>query len=80
MRHPNKHIQAAIQYAEEHGWKVRKGGGHAFCVIMCGAGIRGACRKSVWSTPRDPEGHAREIRHFVDRCTHIADDDSETEE
>jgi hypothetical protein len=28
-RHPNKHIQAAIKYAEEHDWRVVKAGGQA---------------------------------------------------
>lgn len=71
MRHPNKHIQAAIEYAEDRGWTVRKSRGHAFCIILCGAGVRGACRMSIWSTPRNPEAHARDIINYVDDCEHV---------
>jgi hypothetical protein len=67
--HPNKHIRAAIQYALDHGWTSRPGH-HAFCILHCPAGTRGACIISVWSTPGDPEAHARRIQRKVDNCQH----------
>lgn len=27
------------------------------------------CVSSIWSTPRNPENHARQIKRIVDRCT-----------
>ncbi|MBI1346984.1 hypothetical protein GC163_11920 [bacterium] len=69
MKHANKHIRDAIEYAQEKGWTLRPGH-HAFCILYCPAGMRGGCQKSVWSTPRNPEAHARDIRREVDKCPH----------
>jgi len=69
-RHPNKEIQAAIEYAIENGWRLQMSKGHAFGILFCSFAQRGGCQKSVWSTPRRPERHAREIRRIVDRCPH----------
>jgi hypothetical protein len=68
--HPNKEIAAALQYAEDNGWSVVKSSrGHCWGLIRCPHG-RGGCQKSVWSTPRSPENHARAIRRYVDSCPH----------
>ena len=69
-RHPNKHIQAAISYAIENGWRLVASNGHAFGILFCAHADRDGCQKSVWSTPRNPENHAKEIRRVVDRCPH----------
>ena len=81
MMHPNKHIRASIEYALSRGWTQRPGGGHAFCILKCPAGVREGCRKSVWSTPRNPEAHARDIVRYVDHCPHCGqpEEGSETE-
>jgi len=65
--HPNKHIREAIKYAEECGWRIVMSKGHAYCRIYGGCGHRD-CQKSVWSTPRSPERHAKDIRDKVDSC------------
>jgi hypothetical protein len=67
--HPNKHIRAALKYAESMGWTIRKSGprAHAWGVIYCSHG-HGECWMSVYSTPKTPENHARRIRKIVDRC------------
>ena len=67
--HPNKHIREALRYAESRGWIVKKSGprAHAWGVIYCGFGHR-ACWMAIYSTPRDAEKHARDIRRTVDRC------------
>ncbi|ADG66071.1 conserved hypothetical protein [Planctopirus limnophila DSM 3776] len=75
MRHPNKHIRAAIEFALSCGWAARSGGGHAFCIIFCPKNNRSGCQKSVWSTPRDPEAHARDIIRFVEKCPHSGETD-----
>jgi hypothetical protein len=69
-RHPNKHIEAAIQHAESLGWRVQLSSGHAWGKLFCPHRARGSCIISVWSTPRSPENHARQIRRAVDRCPH----------
>lgn len=74
-KHPNKHIREAIRYAEQHGWTFEKSRGHIFGTLRCP--VRGACRHSVFSTPRNPEGHAKEIRRVVDRCPHTGHNQEE---
>ncbi len=69
-RHPNKEIEAALAYAMSKGWSVIKSAkGHCWGIIRCPHG-RGGCQKSVWSTPKSPEDHAKAIRRFVDKCPH----------
>jgi hypothetical protein len=65
--HPNKHIREALKYAEKNGWQFIKSRGHAYGIIRCGHGHRD-CQKSIWSTPRSPENHAKDIRDKVDSC------------
>lgn len=67
--HPNKHIREALRYAEQHGWIIKKSGprAHAWGVIRCSHGHR-ECWMAIYSTPKNPEGHARNIRRTVDRC------------
>lgn len=69
-RHPNKHIKEALEYAIESGWEVVETGksAHAFCRLRCLAG-HNEHMFSVWSTPRDPETHAKQIRRKVDQCS-----------
>ena len=68
-KHPNKHIQAAIQYAEQHGWQIVQSGksAHSFCRLCC---LRGHSehQMSVWSTPKSPENHAKQIIRKVNEC------------
>ena len=33
-RHPNKHIELAVQYAESLGWRVEMSKGHAGAILM----------------------------------------------
>jgi len=77
--HPNKHIREAINYALEHGWRLRKSGprGHVWGVLFCPHHERDGCRQQVFSTPRVPENHAARIRRVVDHCPHQFDDEEE---
>gem|GEM_PF-785504 len=63
-------IEEAVQLAEAHGWTFRKGGGHALLVGKGPAHSREGCAISVWSTPRNPENHAKQILRAVQRCLH----------
>lgn len=53
-QHPNKHIQAAIDYALSKGWIWVAAGGaaHCFCRLRCGnpEGEHKTHQMSVWST------------------------------
>jgi hypothetical protein len=69
-RHPNKHIEKAIGYAEALGWRVEMSKGHAWGHLLCPLRARDGCIIAVWSTPRNPENHARHIRRDVDLCQH----------
>ncbi|HHJ0099710.1 hypothetical protein DJ60_957 [Yersinia enterocolitica] len=74
-KHPNKHIQAAIEYALKAGWVLVPPGdsAHCFCKLRCGdpKGEHRDHHQSVWSTPKVPENHAQQIRRAVDKCTRI---------
>jgi hypothetical protein len=69
-RHPNKHIEKAIQYAEQQGWRVEISNGHDWGRLFCPLGQRGGCIIGVFSTPRNPENHARHIQSEIDLCPH----------
>ncbi|EKV32342.1 hypothetical protein C882_2421 [Caenispirillum salinarum AK4] len=77
-KHPNKDIRAAVEHALKHGWRLKPAKGHGWGVLFCPENDP-ACRsgkfciKSVWSTPRRPEEHARDIRKWVDDCIHMGD-------
>jgi len=68
--HPNKHIREAIKYAEQHGWRFTLSQGHNFGLLWCAEASRDGCRQPVYSTPRNPERHARDIRRSVETCPH----------
>jgi hypothetical protein len=76
-RHPNPHLEKAVQYAEALGWRVVPSSGHAWGRLFCPHATREGCIISVWSTPRVPENHARHIRNKVDSCPHREADGAE---
>ncbi len=72
--HPNKEIEDALGYAEANGWRIKVGGSHAWGRIFCpynDAQCRcgNFCISSVWSTPRNPDNHAKALKRVVDNCT-----------
>jgi len=68
-RHPNKEIEAALQYAESKGWRVvQTKRGHRWGAIYCPRRARGACHASVYSTPGNPRKHATWLRSVVNSC------------
>jgi hypothetical protein len=70
--HPNKHIQAAIEYAISQGWTLRKAGprAHIWGRLYWPQGDCTGCARAVYSTPKHPEDHAKDIRRAVDHCPH----------
>jgi len=73
-RHPKKEVEDAVQYAEEAGWSWQPSGGHAWGRLLCS---KGCCQLSVWSTPRSPGDHGRQICRKVDRCPGITSEEGE---
>lgn len=67
-RHPNKEIEAAVQYAEGLGWRFSKLAGHGWGELLCPLANRDGCRVFIYATPKNPEGAARACRRTVDRC------------
>lgn len=70
-RHPNKEIRAAIEEMIQAGWRIEKREGHSWGCAFCPGG-RAGCRPptSIWSTPRVPEHHARQLRRAIEHCPH----------
>jgi hypothetical protein len=70
--HANKHIREALKYALEQDWVIKKSGprAHAWGIIYCLFG-HAYCWFAVYSTPKNPERHARDIYRTVDRCPRI---------
>jgi hypothetical protein len=71
--HPRKEVEDALRYAESNGWRVEVGGGHAWGRMYCPFNTRRCrcgefCITSVWSTPRSPANHGKQLRRVVDRC------------
>jgi hypothetical protein len=74
-KHPNRHVEEALRYAEGKGWRVEPSGrsshawGKLFCPhddpeCRCGQ----HCISSIASMPRVPENHAAQIVRRVDGC------------
>jgi len=72
--HPKKEIEAVLRYAETNGWRVERGGSHAWGKIYCPYHAD-ACRcgefciTCVWSTPKNAGNHARALRRVIENCT-----------
>lgn len=77
-RHPDKHIEKAVQYAERLSWRVVLSKGHPWGRILCPHAERGGCMVGIWSTPRNTENHARHIMREVDMCPHKKADQEKT--
>lgn len=81
-RHPIKEIEQAIRYAERHGWSLRaaRRSSHCFGILKCPHNDREChcgvfCQASVWSTPANPQAHARSLQRIVRGCMHETDRD-----
>ncbi|GGK30950.1 hypothetical protein [Salinarimonas ramus] len=75
-RHPSKEIEAVLEQLEALGWTVIEGKGHAWGLLRCPTNNTECrcgrfCQMSVWSTPRDPERHAKQLRQKALACTKL---------
>lgn len=77
LKHPNKNIEKAIKYAESKGWRHQQTGGsaHAWGRLLCPLASREGHTMSIWSTPKNPDNHAKQIKRNVDACEHQGEND-----
>lgn len=77
MKHPNKEINKAVQHAILNGWTLKPAKGHAWAILRCPNNKPDCrcglfCQMSVWSTPRNTDNHAKQLRKTIDRCIYPA--------
>lgn len=70
--HPDKEIEAAIEYAESQGWRYRKAGrsAHTWGRLLCPYKKRNGCTIAIWSTPSNIGLHVNQILQKVKYCPH----------
>ena len=73
-KHPKKEVEQALRHAEQRGWRVEPGGSHAWGRMYCPHNLPECrcgefCITSIWSTPKNPGNHARQLRRVVDNCS-----------
>ena len=81
QKHKIKEIEEVLQYAEQNGWVVEvhnKSKSHAWGVMKCKnndtncwTGIY--CSTSIWSTPKNSENHAKQLKRIIDKCIYKED-------
>lgn len=72
--HPKKEVEEAIQHAERNEWRVEVGGGHAWGKMYCPYNDDECrcgefCITCIWSTPKNPGNHAKDLKRVVNNCT-----------
>ena len=74
-RHPKKEVEEALGFAEAHGWQVEAPRpGHPWGKTTCQRQGHD-CLVWIWSTPRNPANHGRQIRRAVYGCERKEVDD-----
>jgi hypothetical protein len=67
-RHQKKEVADVLHEAEKAGLRVVElHAGHRWGEVICAA--CGSTRE-VWSTPRNPSVHAKQLKRFIVRHTH----------
>lgn len=71
--HPKKEVEDALRHAEQNGWRIEVGGGHAWGRLYCPYNDTDCrcgefCIISIWSTPKNAGNHGRALQRVVDNC------------
>jgi hypothetical protein len=84
-KHTKSDIESALVHAEKNGWiiKINKNG-HAWGTMLCPFNNENCrcgmyCRRSIWSTPRNPRDHADDLRNAVDKCICLSQSNKEND-
>ncbi len=72
-RHTRKEIEEVLQKLEAEGWMIVPGKGHVWGLLRCPRNSEECrcgvfCQMSVWSTPKDPGRHARQLYQKATAC------------
>jgi len=74
-RHPKKEVEEALDFAEAHGWQIESPRpGHPWGKAICERAEHD-CLVWIWSTPRVPANHAKQIRRAIYNCERKEEDD-----
>ncbi len=65
--HSKKQVRDALDEADAADFGIRTSAGHRWGCVECGK-----CGQtfSVWSTPRNADDHAKQIRRFIKKHSH----------
>ncbi|WP_082545428.1 MULTISPECIES: hypothetical protein [unclassified Sphingomonas] len=74
--HKSKEIESVLKELEALGWTVVEGKGHAWGLLRCPTNSSECrcgefCQMSVWSTPKNPEQHAKKLRQKALACVKL---------
>jgi hypothetical protein len=72
--HQRKEVREVLAYAQAQGWRIERGGSHAWGRMYCPFKDEECrcgefCITSIWSTPKNPGNHARALRRVIDNRT-----------
>lgn len=71
-RHSKKEVNEVLDYADRQGFEVEQtAAGHRWGRIKCTCGAF----ISIWSTPKNPHNHGRQLRRWVDQHADDADEE-----
>lgn len=74
-RHPKPDVERVLRTAEAAGRTVTPtSAGHRWGVAACPSDCQPI---SIWSTPKNPGNHAKDITRRVERCPHPRIDEEE---
>ena len=80
-KHTSKEIEAVLRELEHLGWTVTASKrGHAWGFLRCPKNDKDCrcgefCQMSVWSTPRNPQQHAKQLKQKALSCSKLNDED-----
>jgi hypothetical protein len=82
-RHSKKEVEKVLEELEALGWTVvkRNGKGHAWGLLRCPKPTEDCrcgkfCQMSIWSTPKNADKHAADLRRKALACTGLKDEDN----
>ena len=75
-KHTSKEIEAVILELEALGWSLIEGKGHCWGILRCPANDQDCrcglfCQMSVWSTPKNPQQHAKKLLKKALACVKL---------